>query len=611
MTLWKLACLDPQLQDFQEKQLYREQLFQWQQSVFERLKKFYSTVMQMNNQAVAASLVSNSMGGQAGSVGANSSSTVTNYEKLLRRLDTDLFNGFLPALYASDMKWNEFELGDTDLPSFIGYTRSLLVTIELSCSLNKSNENTQPTKQSSKLESSLECVKSDTKVTRPSTSETPSSNTDGASADATASIYSFDFDPVRMRAYRQSSTNAALADPLSLSNLSKDLDAFKARFLNTEINASCMIEEASLDDMFSRCEALHAHGYFHHSCILAQLLSEYMIKAASNNCLIGGDVAYSELEWLHQQGILVNEKKQRTRCTINFHTTVLWRCYLLCNILNDSVAKFAAKEDNNDDKRINNSQLESIFVVDEFVSSLYSPVTGAPQSLKAKMNHLAVRIGLLGLETPRLPAISKSLEVKLFNQEQEMVNLLKRLELSSLEIELIRQRAMKLRSSSTNNKSNSSPLLRLNYNYNTLPISLCSYIFDCLNGRSNLVSESLTTASSDQELAFDACLTVLGMKANISEAQHSLLCEGIRRQRGDLILTLLFSYKDCEEKLLKIMDKVLDRDIYVLFKKSSLQSFNPFSPNLKKIQQQQLQEYNDLLAEHSSHGVKHSENKVR
>lgn len=38
-------------------------------------------------------------------------------------------------------------------------------------------------------------------------------------------------------------------------------------------------------------------------------------------------------------------------------------------------------------------------------------------------------------------------------------------------------------------------------------------------------------AEIDLNLGFDAAVAVLGLKANVSEADHPLLCEGTRRQR--------------------------------------------------------------------------------
>ena len=43
-----------------------------------------------------------------------------------------------------------------------------------------------------------------------------------------------------------------------------------------------------------------------------------------------------------------------------------------------------------------------------------------------------------------------------------------------------------------------------------------------------------------------------GVKANVSEAEHPLLCEGTRRQRGDLAIAMLVHYKDDQVKLSKV-----------------------------------------------------------
>ena len=221
----------------------------------------------------------------------------------------------------------------------------------------------------------------------------------------------------------------------------------------------------------------------------------------------------------------------------------------------------------------------------------------------SRLNQLAFRIGLFGLETPRLPAISKALEVKLINQEQDLVKLLKRLQIGAYELNLLRDRARKLKDYATNltqtQRNSASTTHTYNTYYYSLPIMLASFTFDILSfinlnlsgDQVKLTEESNVT---DQQLGFDASIAVIGMKANISESQHALLCEGVRRQKGDLALTLLLTYKDDEQSLLKIIDKILDRDVHILFKQTSILSFNPFNPNFKKIQQQQLNEFNLL-----------------
>ncbi|KAL1434581.1 hypothetical protein MTO96_011669 [Rhipicephalus appendiculatus] len=107
-------------------------------------------------------------------------------------------------------------------------------------------------------------------------------------------------------------------------------------------------------------------------------------------------------------------------------------------------------------------------------------------------HHLAFRIGLFGLEMSRPPASTKALEVKLANQEQDLVK--------------------------NNTKGAPNPGTKL---------------------------------PSDEALGFEAAVAALGLKANVSEAEHPLLCEGTRRQRGDLSITLLVFYKDDQEKLAK------------------------------------------------------------
>ena len=59
-------------------------------------------------------------------------------------------------------------------------------------------------------------------------------------------------------------------------------------------------------------------------------------------------------------------------------------------------------------------------------------------------------------------------------------------------------------------------------------------------------------SAADEKLGFEAAVTALGLKANISEAEHPLLCESIRRQRGELAIAMLVHYKDDIIKLSKV-----------------------------------------------------------
>ncbi len=114
---------------------------------------------------------------------------------------------------------------------------------------------------------------------------------------------------------------------------------------------------------------------------------------------------------------------------------------------------------------------------------------------------------------------------------------------------------------------------------------------------------------TDENLGFEAAVAALGLKANVSEAEHPLLCEGTRRQRGDLALTLLSYYRDEPRKICRIMEKLLDREIHTLIKSPLLPSYYSNNPPTRsqssqmrmdmEIEQQQQQQYagNDILNE--------------
>lgn len=82
---------------------------------------------------------------------------------------------------------------------------------------------------------------------------------------------------------------------------------------------------------------------------------------------------------------------------------------------------------------------------------------------------LAFRVGLFGLEMARPPATTKPLEVKLANQESELMGLLRRITPGSEELSLTRLRAEQLTDGTLCSRG---PAL--------LPIMLATFIFDAL-----------------------------------------------------------------------------------------------------------------------------------
>uniref|UniRef100_A0A8C2QB85 Zinc finger, SWIM-type containing 8 n=1 Tax=Cyprinus carpio TaxID=7962 RepID=A0A8C2QB85_CYPCA len=190
-------------------------------------------------------------------------------------------------------------------------------------------------------------------------------------------------------------------------------------------------------------------------------------------------------------------------------------------------------------------------------------------SERLELHNLAFNTGMFSLELQRPPASTKALEVKLAYQESEVVALLKKIPLGLVEMTSIRDRAEQLRDG---NFCDYRPVL---------PLMLASFIFDVL-----LVSPTGSRPPSrnrnnempgDEELGFEAAVAALGMKTTVSEAEHPLLCEGTRREKGDLALALMITYKDDQSKLKKILDKLLDRESQT-HKPQTLSSFYSSKP---------------------------------
>lgn len=176
-------------------------------------------------------------------------------------------------------------------------------------------------------------------------------------------------------------------------------------------------------------------------------------------------------------------------------------------------------------------------------------------SERPEHHNLAFRVGMFALELQRPPASTKALEVKLAYQESEVATLLKKIPLGPSEMSTVRCRAEELREGTL---CDYRPVL---------PLMLASFIFDVLCAP--VVSPTGSRPPSrnwnnempgDEELGFEAAVAALGMKTTVSEAEHPLLCEGTRREKGDLALALMITYKDDQARLKKILDKLLDRE---------------------------------------------------
>ncbi|KOC70003.1 Zinc finger SWIM domain-containing protein KIAA0913, partial [Habropoda laboriosa] len=291
-----------------------------------------------------------------------------------------------------------------------------------------------------------------------------------------------------------------------------------------------MKTEDPWDILFARAEGLYAHGHTREACILGVQLGEELL--ANPPCLMVDEFPLS---------FKARRRKQPVRSTPHhvtcLATATLAKCCFLCTVLAENPEYY----------------------------------------------NLAFRVGLFGLELPRPPANTKPLEVKLANQESELVALLKRIPLGPAELAMVIQRAEQLRDG----------VIRCR-GYALLPIMLASFIFDALHtSRLKHLSPDV-----DENLGFDAAVAALGLKAYVSEAEHPLLCEGTRRQRGDLAITLLVHYKDEPTKVARIMDKLLDRDVHQLIKSPIRSSYYTSNPPTKSeiARYHHDEEYFSLLA---------------
>lgn len=278
--------------------------------------------------------------------------------------------------------------------------------------------------------------------------------------------------------------------------------------------------EDAWEILFMRAEGIHAHGYQSHACDMAVRLALDMLKNPPD--------LISDAPPLSLKG------KKRRVCAASHQIThtaslTLAHCSFLCTVLSETA---------------------------------HNP------------NHLnlAFKIGMFGLEMARPPASTKPMEVKLAHQESELVTQLKRLVLGPAEVNIVRERAMQLKEGTLKSRGEA-----------LLPLMLASFIFDSLvtpQQQSSRESSrhSLHRLAGDELLGFDAAVAAIGLKANVSEADHPLLCEGTRRQRGDLALNLLVTYKDDPERLARIMDKLLDKDIHQMFKTPILPSYYTSRP---------------------------------
>ncbi|CAF1444047.1 unnamed protein product [Rotaria sordida] len=542
VQIWRLIALNPRLNNDERNIIYMK-LCSWHLSIIERICKQKTTTTNISTTTNGVYTTS--------TINLNNDRTLNQ-----KRRDIDIFPGFLPAIEICQIDWNNYpyypnkieENNNNNQRLWSEYIRSYDELLTDGYTKLNSNTNINLNIQQQIISHPILNVHEEINSIVHDNNDIINNNEKCQDIDSGEESCSGG-----INIDQQSSSNSSDECRIYFSDQQQPLIKLQQIKPTTTIEPYIFkilkIINDPLQIAFVRCEALRIHGYHHEVFKLAKELADYMLN---NEEYSSSSQAYLDVH------------------ISDYAQFPIARCAFLCTILNESI----------------------------------------------EYQQLAFRIGLLGLEICRIPATTKALEVRLLNCEQEICQELKKIILGQNEIDILRQRAEHL----------CTRLLNIRDDGILLPLSLATYIFETLrslslyriniNSNSNLsLSQNFSILSSiennnqlndsDELLAFDTAICALGAKCYISEAQNPILCEGIRRQRSDLALNLLTLYKDDQGRLIQILDKLLDRDIHVLFKNPNI---NPFNVGSKKLNQtsilsQQTNTNSSLLSSSSSSSV--------
>lgn len=585
VVLWRLVALNPAHSYIDTQKLYKQ------------LKKYHLKTLALIFTCKSSSTFLNNFRPSTSTTGASTTTTlVNNSNSLPERNDFEIFSGFKPAMISCLIDWDSYPIpgithqlkhrfyepslnlinhaiSTTSFPleKYIWDTSKLIESkntnyneyfnnytigsgdVQGQASGKKSNNKSSVSKNSeessyiqnnennefedlenrsdSELSSDDENLRKNNENRQVQSSRNLENQHDEVSDDDYA-IYVFeDWIDIKSVNSRFRATSSAYSNP--------DYDLWEKIAKNS---TKVQPIEDPFEILFSRAEALYAHGYVQEACRLSIRLTEELLN---NPPELHFDLSNSQ----NEQGLSSSSNMQPQQS--NSYSTSAW----------NSRGQM---------KRINRNRFNpALHQVSLLTSATLSKAAFLCQVLSEnKDSHLlAFYVGLFGLELVRPPASTKALEVKLAYQEQELVTLLKRIPLCADALHVLRERAEQLRDGRFTTRGEA-----------LLPLSLASYIFEAL-----LFSDQVPLANrlpTDEKLVFDAAVAAIGLKAKVSEAEHPLLCEGTRRQRGDLALNLLVFYKDNKERLDLIMDKLLDQEIHPIFssKKSAMHLANSSIP---------------------------------
>lgn len=317
-------------------------------------------------------------------------------------------------------------------------------------------------------------------------------------------------------------------------------------------------DDDPIEIMFARAEALYAHGQDRYAIDLVVYLANYILENPPKI-----DVELSPPTPQQPNG---TSGSGAPNCST---TSISTPSVNSSSVSNADAASTSNKEANKaENKEANKENKEgkvkktrsknSLINANMYASEIYTKITFLCNVLinnQVRLD-LAFRIGLLGLELARPPAIIKALEVKLFHQEQELIPLLKRIPLNKPEMDLLRERGRQIRDG------------KLVARGSLLPLSLASFIFDAFvlsqteQPKPGLIVNHRLPV--DDYIGFECAVAAIGLKMPFVEKDHMFLWESIKRQRFELILSVAYHYKNKENRLVRTMEKLIDKEGSVL-----------------------------------------------
>ncbi|CAF0729450.1 unnamed protein product [Didymodactylos carnosus] len=585
--IWRLISLNPLLNIDDRNNIYTK-LCNWHINLIEKICKQKTTTTNISTTTNGLQTTTNNYPCLLTATTANGDRSMNQ-----KRRDIDIFSGFLPAIEVAQITWYDFpninqinveQNEDESVTAWnkygMSYDQALTTAYKYIAQQTSSttasvhplfNENKDPIVEQQQILPADEIgdseannnEKQEQKLNRNSSTE---NNCDNGS-DTDSGGESGDNDADGQNDQSSDEYKIYFADPISSQSatINKTSSSLSNIHTGTTTQHSPLTYEFitlkkindPLEIAFAQCEALRVHGFSNEAYKLAEQLAKHLLTTN---------------DWLHPPRPPSSSSARRGHFAVSdYFTSPIARCGFLCSILTES----------------------------------------------PKHQQIAFQIGLCGLEVGRSPSTTKALEIRLLNCEQEICHELKKITLGPNEINMLRDRAEKIRNGITYTRGNA-----------LLPLSLATYIFETLRTLSlsrsgkaqttqqqqqfsytscssdtiqqnyftsfdnhltsppmNVIQQQISTCVNDNDelLGFDAAISALGLKTYVSEGQNPILCEGIRRQRSDLALNLLTLYKDDQTRLIKILEKLLDRDIHILFKNPNM---NPFNIGSKKLHTQ-------------------------